>query len=144
MPFKNLGGYVGKLIFESHIYLGFVIYFSNLNFFLPILFLFLQARHQMFSAKQTKIKWVCFFTSTLNSCLFISQHSCHKAIMGHGVCSEIGSWIAKVLHVKTQVYQKIFFQCWSNSTGFQLLIIWDNLYKDKLHSLFLIWFKETF
>ena len=92
MPFKNLGGYVGKLIFESHIYLGFVIYFSNLNFFLPILFLFLQARHQMFTAKQTKIKWVCFFTSTLNSCLFISQHSCHKAIMGHGVCSEIGSW----------------------------------------------------
>ena len=27
MPLKNLGGYVGKLIFESHIYLGFVIYF---------------------------------------------------------------------------------------------------------------------
>ena len=46
----------------------------------------------MFSAKQTKIKWVCFFTFTLSSCLFISEHSCYKAIMGHGVCSEIGSW----------------------------------------------------
>ena len=57
MPFKNLGGHVGKLIFESHIYLSFVIYFSDLNFFLPILFLFLQAGHQMFSAKQTKIKY---------------------------------------------------------------------------------------
>lgn len=105
--FQALRWAFGKLIFKFHINLCFFFLssiFPNLNFYIPTLFLHLEVRNQIFTV-QNKLKENRSASSYLfpNGCLFISQFSCHKPAMGHGVCWETRSWNSLRLQAWTRV-----------------------------------------